>query len=175
MEEPVTIVDRDVLKVLAVDTRMDILKELSQGNRTPSDLGKILNKTDATIVEHLDALCKVGLVSRIEQPGKKWVFYSLTERGYGIIKSKSRKLIIVITTSILSAVIGLGGIGKYMLEKSYMLGAREALTLTEKSAGEFVTQVSQTPWLLYLSIGLIALSAIGISFYFIQKSKIKGG
>jgi len=175
MEEPVTIVDRDVLKVLAVDTRMNILKELSQGNRTPSDLGKILNKSDATIVEHLDALCKVGLVNRTEQPGKKWVFYSLTERGYGIIKSKSRKLIIVITTSLLSGVIGLGGIGKYMLEKTYMFAAIEAPTLTEKGAGGIATQVFQTPWLLYFSIGLIALSAIGISFYFIQKSKIKGG
>ena len=174
MEEPVTIVDRDVLKVLAVDTRMNILKELSQGNRTPSDLGKRLNKTDATIVEHLNALCKAGLVSRIEQPGKKWVFYSLTERGYGIIKSKSRKLIIVIATSLLSGVIGLGGIGKYMLEKSYMFATREAPTLTEKSASTIQT-VSQTPWLLYLSIGLIALSVIGISFYFIKKSKIKGG
>ncbi len=170
MEEPVTIVDRDVLKVLAVDTRMNILKELSQGNRTPSDLGKRLNKTDATIVEHLNALCKAGLVSRIEQPGKKWVFYSLTERGYGIIKSKSRKLIIVITTSLLSGIIGLGGIGKYMLEKTYIGAAKEASTIM----GENAAAVTPTPWLLYFSIGLIALSVIGISFYFIQKSKIKG-
>ena len=175
MEEPVTIVDRVVLKVLAVDTRMDILKELSQGNRTPSDLGKILNKSDATIVEHLNALCKAGLVNRTEQPGKKWVFYSLTERGYGIIKSKSRKLIIVITTSLLSGVIGLGGIGKYVLEKGY-IGAEKAVSLPmETGADGIATQASQTPWLLYLSIGLIALSVIGISFYFIQKSKIKGG
>jgi len=91
MEEPVTIIDRDVLKVLSVDTRMDILKELSAGDRTPSDLGKKLSKSDATIVEHLDVLCKHGLVKRIEQPGKKWVFYTLTERGYGIVSSKSRR------------------------------------------------------------------------------------
>jgi DNA-binding transcriptional ArsR family regulator len=172
MEEPVTIVDRDVLKVLAVDTRMDILKELSQGNRTPSDLGKRLNKTDATIVEHLNALCKAGLVNRTEQPGKKWVFYSLTERGYGIIKSKSRKLIIVIATSLLSGVIGLGGIGKYMLENTRILATKEASTIMGETAA---AAVAPTPWLLYFSIGLIALSVIGISFYFIQKSKIKGG
>jgi DNA-binding transcriptional ArsR family regulator len=41
MEEPVTIIDKKVLKVLAVDTRMDIMKELSNGSRTPSDLSKI--------------------------------------------------------------------------------------------------------------------------------------
>ena len=91
MEEPVTIVDRDTLKVMSVDTRIDILKELSNGDRTPSDLGKRLKKSDSTIVEHLNGLIKVGLVKRIEHPGKKWVFYTLTERGKGILSSKSRR------------------------------------------------------------------------------------
>lgn len=173
MEEPVTIVDRDVLKVLAVDTRMDIIKELSQGNRTPSDLSKKLKKSDATIVEHLNTLYKAGLVSRIEQPGKKWVFYTLTERGYGIIKSKSRKLIIILSTSILSGAIGFVGFGKYLLGQGQLYVAEKvsAPALAEKGAAT----ITQTPWLLYFSIGFIAISFIGIGLYFVQKSRIKGG
>src|SRR3972149_8464836 len=101
MEEPVTIVDRDVLKVLSVDTRMDIIKLLSEGGRTPSFMSKKLNKSDATVVEHLNALVKAGLVKKVEQPGKKWVFYTLTDRGYGIIKSKSRRLVIILGTSLI--------------------------------------------------------------------------
>ncbi|MBI2110422.1 winged helix-turn-helix transcriptional regulator, partial [Candidatus Woesearchaeota archaeon] len=96
MEETVTIVDRNILKVLAGETRMDILKELSKGSRTPSDLGKMLGKMDSTIVEHLEALMKVGLVKKIEQPGKKWVFYTLTEKGDAILSKKSRNLVIIL-------------------------------------------------------------------------------
>ncbi len=171
MEEPVTIVDRDVLKVLAVDTRMDILKELSEGNRTPSDLSKKLKKSGATIVEHLEALRKSGLVIKTEQPGKKWVFYSLTERGYGIIKSKSRKLIIILGTSMLSGVIGLGLFGKYFLEQGQLYVAEKvsAPALAENGAAA----VTQTPWLLYFSVGFIAISLIGIGLYFIQSQKLK--
>lgn len=65
-DEPVTIVDREVLKVLSTDTRMDILKMLSKGDRTPSFIGKKLGKTSSTIVEHLDILVKVGLVKKLE-------------------------------------------------------------------------------------------------------------
>ena len=41
-DEPVTIVDRDVLKVLSADTRMDILKALSEGKRMPSYMARKL-------------------------------------------------------------------------------------------------------------------------------------
>src|SRR4030042_3502479 len=105
MEEPVTIIDRDTLKVLSVDTRMDIIKELSQGERTPSDLGKRLNKNDSTIVEHLNGMIKVGLVKKIEHPRKKWIFYTLTEKGRGVISSRSRRLIIILSSSLVGFVL----------------------------------------------------------------------
>jgi len=78
--EPITIIDRKVLKALSADTRMDILKELAQGSRTPSDLGKMLGKKDSTIVEHLETLVKIGLVKKVEQPGKKWIYYTLRKK-----------------------------------------------------------------------------------------------
>lgn len=102
MEEPVTIVDRDVLKVLAVDTRMDILKLLQKGERMPSYLSKELGKSNPTIIEHLDALQKAGLVSKLVQPHKKFVFYTLTEKGQGILSSRSRRLVIVLSSSVVS-------------------------------------------------------------------------
>ena len=105
-DEPVTIVDREVLKVLSADTRMDILKALSEGRRMPSFMAKKLGKSDATIVEHLKAMEKAGLVRKTSAPGRKWVFYSLTERGEGIIGGKGRKLVIVIALSILVVFTG---------------------------------------------------------------------
>lgn len=166
MEEPVTIVDRDVLKVLAVDTRIDILKELSKGNRTPSDLSKKLDKSDATIVEHLDTLCKVGLVNRIEQPGKKWVFYSLTERGEGIIKSKSRRLVIILSISIIALIGSFTSAGKYLSQFSFY-GSMKVLE-TNVIAGSITIQ----SLFLYLSIGLFVLSTVGFLLYIFKKLKM---
>ncbi len=176
-DEPVTIVDRNVLKVLSADTRMDIIKELSQGNRTPSDLSKRLKKSDATIVEHLEVLCKAGLVKKISQPGKKWIFYTLTERGEGIIASKSRKLVIILGTSILSGVAGLGTFGAYLFNQGAYYGAktlsqtREVMPAVGKTAP--VAAISQTPWFLYLSIALIAVSLVGLTIYMNLKSRTK--
>src|SRR5205809_404219 len=104
MEEEVTIVDRDVLKVLAVDTRADILKQLSGHALTPSDLSKKLGKSDPTIVEHLNFLVKFGLVKKIVRPGHKWVFYTLTEKGESIVSSRSRRSMIVLSASLLAFV-----------------------------------------------------------------------
>lgn len=175
MEEPITIIDRDVLKVLSVETRMDILKELSQGNRTPSDLSKLLRKSDSTIVEHLDAMHKVGLVSKIEQPGKKWVFYSLTERGKGIVSSKSRRLVIILATSLLAIVGSAFSFSKYFSQSQYFSIAQK-IAETTQGAGDFVSQPSATtsPYL-YLGIGLAAIGVLGISFYLYKNLRFKGG
>jgi DNA-binding transcriptional ArsR family regulator len=171
MEEPVTIVDREVLKVLAVDTRMDILKQLSFGGRTPSDLGKKLKKSDATIVEHLDVLCKAGLVKKVEQPGKKWVFYTLTERGKGIISSKSRRLVIILATSFLALFGGFTSFLKYSIQSNYFTAMKAPALEAGAEAG---TVATQTPVFLYLSVALFAFSIAGFIFYIWKKSKIKG-
>lgn len=173
MEEPVTIVDRDVLKVLSVDTRMDILKELSEGARTPSHLSKRLEKSDATIVEHLDILVKSGLVKRIEQPGRKWIFYTLTNRGIGIVSSKSKRLIIILSTSVLALIGGFISFGKYYLTQFGHKMAMEAARAPMVGAGEGVVPAVQIPTYLYLSIIFFAISVPGFIFYSAQKSKFK--
>jgi len=98
-------IDKDVLKAISTETRQKILKELAEGGRTPTDLGKKLNKATSTIVEHLEFLQKVGLVKKIERPGKKWVFYELTDKGRGIVSGK-RSLVILLSFSFISLLIG---------------------------------------------------------------------
>ena len=172
MEEPVTIVDREVLKILSADTRMDILKELSSGDRTPSDLGKKLSKSDATIVEHLNVLCKHDLVKKIEQPGKKWVFYTLTERGYGIVSSKSRRLVIILGSSILAFFGGIFSLMQYSTQVGY-IATRQEIAKAPLAEG---TKIISTllPSYLYVSVVLFVIASIGFSFYIYKKSKLKG-
>jgi len=172
MEEPVTIVDREVLKVLSADTRMDILKILSEGSRTPSDIGKKLEKSDATIVEHLNTMVKAGLVKKIEQPGKKWVFYTLTERGRGIVSSKSRRLIVILSTSILAFAGGLFTLGQYTTQFGYL--ATNAAVEKAPLAGADKIVPTLFPAYLYISVVLFAIASISFIFYMYKKSKLKG-
>ena len=169
MEEPITLIDRDVLKALAVDTRMNILKELMKGSRTPSDLSKVLSKSDATIVEHLEALIKVGLVKKIEQHGRKWIFYTLTDKGEDILTKKARRLVIILSLSVISVTGGFVLSAWQLLQKQgapQMKSASESLGVTEAS----VTQVSSTiP--IYIGIFLICIGLLGLFFYIIKQKR----
>ena len=183
-DEPVTIVDREVLKVLSTDTRMDIMKLLSEGKRNPSFVAKKLKKSDATIVEHLKVMQKAGLVKKLESPGKKWVFYSLTERGEGIVSSKSRRLVIILSTSVI------GVVGSAMMLSNYFyrtgggtFAAQPALQRGAESAADAVlgngeavpaagAALAQSPWIMYAGAAILVLSIAGIVFYFYKKSKM---
>lgn len=178
MEEPVTIIDRDVLKVLSVDTRLDILKMLSEGGRNPSFISQKLNKSEATIVEHLNVLMKAGLVKRIEQPGKKWIFYTLTDKGHGIIASKSKRLIIILVSSLVSFA---GGIWSLFLYQTSQLTAADAV---ERGPFRIQGEPSVTPvdkitnvpidsMFFYISLILLILATVGIGYFIYKKIQIK--
>lgn len=198
-DEPVTIVDREVLKVLSTDTRMDIMKMLSEGGRTPSYVAKKLQKSDATIVEHLKVLQKAGLVKKTEAPGKKFVFYDLTERGRGIVSSKSRRLVIILSSSLISLGIGAGIIGTQLLNSMYagsnalsgevvqplLSRAPEATDAAlgsgvEEAAAKAIPTITQggcilsTPpfWMTFGGI-MLAISLVGLGFYFYKKQKME--
>jgi len=171
-KEPVTIIDRDVLKVLSTDTRMDILKLLKEGERTPSFVAKKLGKSDATIVEHLQTMMDVGLVKKTSAPGKKWVFYSLTEKGEGIASSKTKNLVIILSTSLLAFGLGVGSMVGYLYNSSPMRSA--ALPLMETTADTaqtFGKSASAFPPFMVMSGSLIAFSVLGLSYYLYLKTK----
>jgi DNA-binding transcriptional ArsR family regulator len=173
MEEPITIVDRETLKVLSADTRMDILKKLGEGNRTPSDLGKYLHKSDATIVEHLEVMSKAGLVKKIEQPGRKWIFYTLTEKGKGIISSRSRRLVIILSSSILTLGISGFSIFKYFSQQNFVATMEKTAPLLQDTVTSSRSVETNLTYL-YLGIAFFLVGASLLSFYLYKKSKDKG-
>lgn len=76
-------------KVLASATRIEILRELNKGERTPSFLSARLGKNASTIVEHLDKLSEAQMIEKIEERGKKYVFYRLTGKGKTFLREAS--------------------------------------------------------------------------------------
>ena len=75
------VVQDSTMKLFENETRAGIMKQLAEADRIPTDLANSLDKSKAAVVEHLDILMGEGLVERIETPGKKFVFYRLTQKG----------------------------------------------------------------------------------------------
>ena len=81
-------IDRKTLKALSSDTRLDILKSLTDRRKMPAELSRELDLAASTIIEHLDKLEKSGLVVKRET-GRKWVYYELTVKGENLIRPKA--------------------------------------------------------------------------------------
>ena len=92
--------DRDTFKVLSADTRVAILKRLSERKQTLSDIAEAFEMSPSTIKEHLDKLVSAGLIKRQERD-TKWKYYVLTDKGKQIIKPQETKVWILLATSLL--------------------------------------------------------------------------
>ncbi len=95
MEEPKIVLDQATFKALAAGTRVKILKTLGQRRHTQSELSAVLNISVPTAKEHLAALEKAGLVNRNEE-GRKWIYYSLTEKAKCVLDPERKRLWIVL-------------------------------------------------------------------------------
>lgn len=91
--------DRETFKVLAADTRIEILKRLERHKETLSDIAEGMGLSPSTIKEHLDRLSSAGLIE--QAPGEtKWKYYLLTGKGRKILKPYETRVWILLATSL---------------------------------------------------------------------------
>ncbi|MCX6774340.1 MAG: winged helix-turn-helix domain-containing protein [Candidatus Micrarchaeota archaeon] len=81
------IINRELLKAIGAESRISILKSLASGRKTQTQLAEELKLSSPTILEHLDQLVSASLVKKIDE-GRKWKYYSLTEKGKMLIVPK---------------------------------------------------------------------------------------
>lgn len=96
------VVTRDVLKALGADTRVAILKALTERQKTQSELATELKLSTPTVLEHLDHLVSAGLVDRIDE-GRKWKYYKLTKTGAQIVSRSPVHVVMILSFSLLVA------------------------------------------------------------------------
>ena len=101
MDEPKIVLDQETFKALATGTRVKILKTLEKRRHTQSEISAVLDISVPTAKEHLNALEKAGLVKRHEE-GRKWIYYSLTEKSKCVLDPERKRLWIVLGFFILS-------------------------------------------------------------------------
>lgn len=127
MTEEKILIDRDTLKAIASDTRLDILKSLSKRKKTLSELSKVLDLSSPTIKEHLDHLINSNLVLK-EETESKWKYYSLTDKGSKLIKPREIKVLISFVVSFIST---LGLIGLYLVK--YVFSSSKSMMASSDS------------------------------------------
>jgi DNA-binding MarR family transcriptional regulator len=91
-------IDKAQLKVLASDTRIEILKLLTKRNYTVSELAKKLNYSKSTLHEHIRKLEESGLIERVNSGyAPKWVYYRLTSKGMQLF-DKTRRIVLIVAS-----------------------------------------------------------------------------
>lgn len=97
--------DGDLIKVLASDTRREILGLLKDRRRTVTELADDLDLQKATVHEHLKKLVDSELVQR-EEDDRLWVYYQLTPRGKRILNPSRSRIYLVVGLGVLAAIVG---------------------------------------------------------------------
>jgi len=93
--------DRAVFKVLASDTRLDILKALDERQKTVTELARELSLNKATVFEHLEKLNEVGLIQKIEEDvERKWVYWQLSWTGRRLLHPEKITLAILLSSAL---------------------------------------------------------------------------
>ena len=75
---------KEIVKALASDTKVAIMKSLTERRKMPAELSREKNLSPSTVNEHIKELERLGLVRR-NATGHKWVYYELTDMGKSIV------------------------------------------------------------------------------------------
>ncbi len=144
MEEKI-LIDKETLKAIAVDTRLNILKLLLKKKYTLSNLSEILGLGNSTIKEHLDILLKAGLIKK-EDTERKWKYYSLSFKGKRLIEPREIKVLFAFITTLIAAVGMTFVFAKNFLMKGAQTFAAEApraLNVMEAAKGTVVDESAE--------------------------------
>lgn len=112
MEFRITL-DREAFKVLASDTRLDILKALDERPMTVSELGRKLELNKATVFEHLEKLVAAGLVKKQDHEDRMWVYYSLSWKARRILHPERVTIALLFSTALATLLSGLTVAAEY--------------------------------------------------------------
>lgn len=99
--------DASAFKILASDTRLDILKSLDQRKMTLEELATRMKLKKATIYEHLTKMTSVELVKRHERSGHKWIYYDLSWKAKCLLHPETGRVAVLISTTFFTLAVGL--------------------------------------------------------------------
>ncbi len=124
----------DLIKVLASDTRREILRLLRERNMTVTELSRELDLGKATVHEHLNKLTDAGLVRRKEDD-RLWVYYEVSPEGKRMLNPQRTRFYLIVAVSVLAGIAAVLALALFLSTS----GAGDP-TFQETSAPEAATQ-----------------------------------
>jgi len=112
--------ERNDLKALASDTRVEILKKLKERNYTISELSSKLGHSKSTLHEHISKLVEANLVERADNHTSKWVYYRLSRKGRGLFVDSTNRVVVIFSTILL--VVGVMQLTVFFTSLSLLAG-----------------------------------------------------
>ncbi len=156
------LLDNEIFKALASQTRLEILKELDERKKTVTELSRIMDLNKATIYEHLNILNMVGLVSKMDS-SNKWVYYKLTWRGTDLLHPEKKRIAIVLCLALSFLITGIISSLAYMGQAAHSYANLE---LFKSPSDTYQVSSSILPGIdnQYLIIGIFMFSLFCLLF-----------
>lgn len=168
MDDPF-ILTRDAIKVLSVDTRLDILKLLDERPHTLTEIKDSLGLAAATVSEHLARLEEANLIEKRDE-GRKWKYYVLTKQGVKLFAKKPAGglMFAFVLSTIAAGTFALLSLLRAEPEGAVMMARMESDALAMAAPVEAAAPVD---WLL-VAAGISALVAV-VFFALIIAKRLK--
>jgi DNA-binding transcriptional ArsR family regulator len=137
------LIDKETLKAIAVDTRLNILKLLSKKKYTLTDISNMLGLGNSTVSEHLEHLAKAGLVEK-EETDRKWKYYSLTLKGRRFVEPRAITVLFMFGLSAIAAIgYAIWFAKKFLfIAQQPMLAAKGLMATSESAADNMAVQAA---------------------------------
>lgn len=132
MFEPRVTLDLASFRALASETRIAILRALSEHQMTLTDLAERLQISKPGVMKHLELLQEAGLVLR-EDAERKWIYYRLTTKGARILDPERTRIALALGLSI--GVTAVGAVATALFASSLTSGGSPAPTLAIDAVG----------------------------------------
>lgn len=99
-------ITKGTIKVLASDTRLEILKVLVKRRKIAADIAKMLDLAPSTVNEHMKILEEAGLIKR-KDTGHKWIYFEVTEDGRNLVQPRSpMQFVLVLCLGVIMMLVG---------------------------------------------------------------------
>lgn len=99
--------DDALLKVLSSESRREIMRLLAERRMTGAELATRLDLGKPAVSEHLKKLLEAGLIDRLDDPERRWVYYSLSARGRSILEPQRVRFYLVLAVAALALMLGM--------------------------------------------------------------------
>jgi len=169
---PKVTLDVNTFKILASDTRLDILRALDRRKMTLQELTSATHMQKATLHEHLVKLSEAELVKRQERGGHKWVYYDLSWKAKCLLHPEMGRIAVMISSTFFIFLIGVASVVSLMT--SMMPAAEDLLTAPGADDVLDVGISEATPLSLHV-VPLVAFVLCGIflvlTLWRVQKNK----